>query len=163
YWIFPTLAAFADWNRGLVLLCLGVVTLWVLVDLQNRALRQARAALALLALMALPTGASAADIQVLLPAELSTTAASVKRENVSVIAFGPALYQVRMEAGHFEIEARLPFTILRAGETPVSLFSAPVHLLREHVEGAETNLAGLVNVTNRLGFFVEHTGAGTLD
>jgi hypothetical protein len=28
YQVFPTLAAFAGWNRGMVLLCLGVVTLW---------------------------------------------------------------------------------------------------------------------------------------
>jgi hypothetical protein len=40
YWIFPTLAALAGWNRGMVLLCLGVVTLAVLINLQNRALRQ---------------------------------------------------------------------------------------------------------------------------
>lgn len=39
YWVFPTLAALAGWNRGMVLLCLGVVTLAVLINLQNRALK----------------------------------------------------------------------------------------------------------------------------
>jgi hypothetical protein len=46
YWIFPTLAALAGWNRGMVLLCLGVVTLAVLINLQNRALKQRAPALA---------------------------------------------------------------------------------------------------------------------
>jgi len=40
YQVFPTLAAFAGWNRGMVLLCLGVVTLAVLINLQNRALKR---------------------------------------------------------------------------------------------------------------------------
>jgi hypothetical protein len=39
FWIFPTLAALAGWNRGMVLLCLGIVTLAVLINLQNRTLR----------------------------------------------------------------------------------------------------------------------------
>ena len=48
YQVFPTLAAFAGWNRGMVLLCLGVVTLAVLINLQNRALKQRGAVVALL-------------------------------------------------------------------------------------------------------------------
>src|ERR1043166_7565620 len=40
YQVFPTLAAFAGWNRGMVLLCLGIVTLAVLINLQNRALKR---------------------------------------------------------------------------------------------------------------------------
>jgi hypothetical protein len=46
FWIFPTLGALAGWNRGMVLLCLGIMTLAVLINLQNRALRERAPAVA---------------------------------------------------------------------------------------------------------------------
>ena len=62
YQVFPTLAAFAGWNRGMVLLCLGVVTLWVLINLQNQALRRKAAAIGLIAFLLFPSHARAAEI-----------------------------------------------------------------------------------------------------
>jgi len=164
FWVFPTLAAFAGWNRGLVLLCLGVVTLWVLIDLQNRALRRNVAVIALAGLIAVQQSATPAEIQVLLPAELAGKPPEVKRENVlPLVAFQPADYRVREEANHFRVQARVPFTILRAGETPVPLFAVPVHLSESRIETDATNLAGIVNVTNTLGLFAEQAGAGVLE
>ena len=49
YQLFPTLTAFAGWNRGLVLLCVGTVTLFVVVDLQRP--RRDRSAMASAALV----------------------------------------------------------------------------------------------------------------
>src|SRR5205814_396741 len=74
YQIFPTLAAFGGWNRGMVLLSLGVITLGVLINLQNKALRRRviapAAATACLALLAVFPSSDAAEVQVILPAEL---------------------------------------------------------------------------------------------
>ena len=120
YQLFPTLAAFAGWNRGMVLLCLGVVTLGVLINLQNRALKQRAATAALFALLLLPFDSSAADVQVILPAEIAGKLADFKRGPTNaVVAFEPVQYQVRSEATHFRVEARIPFQVVRAGETPV--------------------------------------------
>jgi hypothetical protein len=163
YWVFPTLAAFAGWNRGMVLLCLGVLTLWVLISLQNQALRRKVAATTLLVLLAWPTGAGAAEIQVVLPAELAGKLLEAKHETTPpVVAFDPVQYQIRQEANHFRVEAQVAFKVLRGAESSLPLFAAPVHLSQAQVESAETNLAGIITVTNRLGLFVERTGAGTM-
>src|SRR4030095_6776997 len=67
YQIFPTLAAFAGWNRGMVLLCLGVVTFAVLINLQNQALRKKAAVAGVTVLAAFNSGAHAADVQGIVP------------------------------------------------------------------------------------------------
>src|SRR5438132_449390 len=68
YQVFPTLAAFAGWNRGMVLLALGVITLAVLINLQNRSLRRRSVSVAAMILMSLwPSHAGGADVQVVLP------------------------------------------------------------------------------------------------
>ena len=66
YQVGPTLAAFAGWNRGMVLLGLGVVTFAVLINLQNQALKRKVAAVAV-ALLGLAWPAQAADVQVIVP------------------------------------------------------------------------------------------------
>ncbi len=164
YWVFPTLAAFAGWNRGMVLLCLGVVTLWVLINLQNQALRRKAAIVALACLCFGPRSTRAAEIQVVLPAELAAKLAGAQHENASaVVSFEPVQYQVRQEDGHFRVEAQAPFRSLRAGEAIVPLFDTPVYLLEgSRVDSAVTNLAGIVTATNRLGLFVQNAGAGTV-
>jgi hypothetical protein len=161
YQVFPTLAAFAGWNRGMVLLCLGVVTLAVLINLQNQALKQkARAALIGLCFLAFNSGA--AEVQVILPAEIASKLPEPKRETNALIAFEPAQYQVRHEATHLRVELRVVFQVVRAGETPAPLFGVPVYLQESQVESGEANLARLVAITNRLGLFAPRTGAGTL-
>ena len=163
YWVFPTLAAFAGWNRGMVLLCLGVVTLYVLIDLQNQALRRKAAVAALLAMFLWPCAANAGEVQVIVPGELVTKMADAKHEIApAVVAFAPAQYQVRQETIYFHVEALATFKILRAGDSPAPLFSGPVYLLESHVESAETNLAWIVSASNGLWLAAEHTGSGTL-
>lgn len=166
YQLFPTLAAFAGWNRGMVLLWLGVVTLAVLINLQNRALKRkaiaTAAAAASVALCAFPCHVKAAEVQVTLPAELITKVPEAKREITnSLIAFEPAQYQARQEASYLLVAAQVPFQIIRAGETTVPLFAAPVHLQEVRFDSAESPLARLVTVTN-LALLPQHAGQTTL-
>lgn len=162
--VFPTLAAFAGWNRGMLLLCLGLVTLAVLINLQNQSLRrQAMAAAALLLWLLVPCGASGGEIQVLLPAELAGQNSGLTREPTnSLVAFEPAQYQVREEANHFRVELQLPFQVLRAGETTAPLFNLPVYLEESQMGPAGNEPARLVTVSNRLALFTPSAGPGTV-
>jgi hypothetical protein len=165
YQLFPTLAAFAGWNRGMVLLCLGVVTLAVLINLQNRALKQKSlsAAAVLLALCVSPFNAKGAEFQVTLPAELIAKLPESKLEKTNaLVAFEPAQYQIRHQPTHLQVEAQLAVQVVRAGETPVPLFGAPVHLQTGKFESAEPDVARLVTYTNRLGLLAQQTGQGSL-
>jgi len=163
YQVFPTLAAFAGWNRGMVLLCLGVVTLAVLINLQNRALKRRGAVVAVLvSLLVMRVNLSGAEVQVTLPAELVPKLPEARRETNALVAFQPAQYQVRHEAAYFRVEAQIGFEVLRPGETPIPLFNAPVHLLEVRNEMAEASAAHLVAVTNRLGLFAQRAGQGNL-
>ena len=164
YQVFPTLAAFAGWNRGMVLLCLGVVTLAVLINLQNRALKRKPAVVAaMLAMLLLPFHASATDVQVTLPAELVAKSPEPKREITnSLVAFSPAQYQVREESSYLRVDANIPFQVLRAGDTTVPLFNAPVHLQEAQFDAREKSPARLVTMTNHLAMFVQQVGGGTL-
>jgi hypothetical protein len=167
YQVFPTLAAFAGWNRGMVLLWLGVVTLAVLINLQNRALKRkaiaTAAAAASIAFCALPFNVNAADVQVTLPAELVTKVPDTRREITnSLVAFEPMQYRVRQEAGYLLVAAQAPFQIIRAGETTVPLFAAPVHLQEVRFDPADAGLAQLVTVTNRVALHIQRTGQAML-
>ena len=75
YQLFPTLAAFNGWNRGMVLLCLGLVTFWVVIQLQNASLRRATTSMAvslfgLWIVGSLFSSAQGAQAEVILPATL---------------------------------------------------------------------------------------------
>ena len=159
YQVFPTLAALAGWNRGMVLLCLGIVTLAVLINLQNRALRRG----AVVALLLVALNVTAADVQVILPAELASKVPEHKPETKSAqIAFEPVQYQVRQEATHLRVEARFGLEVLRAGDVAVPIFAAPVYLHESNLEPADAAVARLVTVTNRLGLFAHTAGRGAL-
>jgi hypothetical protein len=166
FWVFPTLAAFAGWNRGMVLLCLGVVTLYVLIDLQNQALRvKAATVAALLAFVfwPMPTHAGVGSVQVIIPGELATNAIEAKNEiKPSLVAFTPVQYQLQVETNDVRIEAVVGFQILRAGDDQTPLFKAPIFLLESHLESAETNCAWVVNNSNGLGLVAQHAGGGTI-
>ena len=163
YQVFPTLAAFAGWNRGMVLLCLGVVTLAVLINLQNRALRSKAAIAALLLALMFPSSASAAQVQVLLPAELTKQMLPASPEKTAaLLGYETARYQVRHEATHFQVEARLPFEVVRPGEVPTVLLAVPAHLQEYRLESSVSNLVQLVTVTNRLSLYAQRPGKGTL-
>ena len=163
YWVFPTLAAFAGWNRGMVLLCLGLVTLAVLINLQNQALRLKGAAAALLALAMSAGGVKASDLQVVVPLELAGKLLDTNREAASaIVAFEPVRYQARQEMNHFRVEARVGFQVLRVGETAAPLFGVPVHLVEAQMESGGADLAGLVTLSNRLSLFARRAGQGTI-
>lgn len=162
-WVFPTLAAFAGWNRGMVLLCLGVVTLYVLIDLQNQALRRKAAAAVLLTMCLCPGALNAAEVQVIVPGELVAKTAEGKHETPpALVAFAPAQYQARQETNYFDVEVVAAFQILRAGEPAAPLLRVPVYLVESHVQSVETNLAWILSASNGLWLAAEHTGSGTL-
>lgn len=163
YQIFPTLAAFAGWNRGMVLLCLGVVTFAVLINLQNQALKQAVAAAALLLGCSTGERTTAAEVQVILPAQLATALAETNRPPAPpLLSFAAAAYRVTHEAGYFRVEATVPFRVLKPGEAPVALFGQPVHLQSGTLEAAPPEAAQLVSVSNRPALLAQGVGAGTL-
>jgi hypothetical protein len=131
--VFLTLAAFSGWNRGMVLLCLGIVTLWVLIDLQNAGLRRRLAPAVLVACLvsgASPSTAASDEVQLLVPGSLASRFLE-DRDSVaaSLLTFEPAMYEVRQEATHFLVEVNVPFEVVRAGGEPVILFGPPVHLV----------------------------------
>lgn len=72
--IFPTLAAFAGWNCGMVLLCLGVVTLWILIHLQNHTLKDKARLGIWMALLIFTPASQAGEVQVLLSGDLTRMA-----------------------------------------------------------------------------------------
>lgn len=163
--LFPTLAAFAGWNRGLLLICLGVITLAVLINLQNQALRRKATRVAALAfLVLLPVQIGAAEVQVLLPAELVSKIPESKRASTNTVAtFSPVTYRVRQEANFFHVEASVPVQVLRAGETTVPMFGVPVHLQKAKLEPADSGIAELITTTNRLELFALRPGAATFE
>lgn len=163
YQVFPTLAAFAGWNRGMVLLCLGVVTFWVLINLQNQALKRTVAAGMLLAGCFFIGRMDAAEVQIILPAQLAVALSETNRPPVPpLLSFENAVYQIVHETAYFRVEVTLRFRILRAGEAPVSLFSQPVHLQSRELEVSSPEVAQLVTVSNRLALLATRTGSGVL-
>ena len=159
YQVFPTLAAFAGWNRGMVLLCLGVVTFAVLINLQNQALRRGTALA--LALLCLAPAARAADVQVIVPGQLVTKAAEAAVP--PVVSFEPAEYRIRQEPAFFRVEVKVPFQVLRAGDAPLPLFAHALHLQQRKIEATPPEAAQLATVAGRLALLAPHTGAGVLE
>jgi hypothetical protein len=126
--VFPTLAAFAGWNRGLVLLTLGVATLFVVINLQNHTLKNAAIALALLVFTPGINSVSAADIQVLIPSEIVSPVQGMKDADAPLISFSPVHYEMSIDQQYAEVTASLKVTVIRGGTAPIDLFSKPVHL-----------------------------------
>ena len=166
YQVFPTLAAFGGWNRGMVLLALGVVTLAVLIQLQNQSLRRGlavAAALMLTGLSSLAPRARAADVQVLVPANLAELMREPKPALVpALVAYEAAEYSIQHEPTHLRVTVKLPLQVLRPSAHPVALFAAAVHLGTNRIEGATPDFARLATVANRLNLFAEKPGSGAL-
>jgi hypothetical protein len=130
YQVFPTLAAFAGWNRGLVLLCLGGVTLFVLIQLQNRALKQAMPLLALWLWLAIPCGVAGQEVQVIVPGTLVRTDAPDREEDLpALISYGVAEYGLQIEDRFVQVTASVPLEVFRKGAAGLTLFTTPVYLL----------------------------------
>ena len=163
YQVFPTLAAFAGWNRGMVLLCLGVVTFAVLINLQNQALQRKMAAAAAVALLCLagPAGAAGpAEVQVIVPGQLVTKPPETER--VPLLQFEPAEYRIVQEPAFFRVEAKVAFQVLREGEAAVPLFTQAVHLREQKIEAPAPPLARFGLVKNRLALQALRAGPGVL-
>ncbi len=162
YQVFPTLAAFSGWNRGMVLLCLGVVTFAVLINLQNQALKRKVAAVAVALLgLAVPLGAAEpAGVQVIVPGQLVTKPPETER--VPLLQFEPAEYRVTHESAFFRVEAKVAFQVLREGEAAVPLFTQAVHLQEQKIEAPAPALARFGMVKNRLALQALRVGPGTL-
>lgn len=166
YQVFPTLAAFAGWNRGMVLLCLGVVTFGVLINLQNQALRRKAVATVagLFAVCCFVWPTNAAEVQVIVPGQLVTASPQTNRPAVPpLLSLEPADYQIHHEAAYFRVEVRLPFQVLRAGDAPAPLFARPVHLQKRQIEVSAPEVAQLVTVSNRLAMLAQRNGSGVLN
>ena len=161
YQLFPTLAAFAGWNRGMVLLALGVVTFAVLINLQNRTLRKGLAA-ALCFTCWGTASIRAADVQVMVPGQLLTTVDSRMALPPPLLSLAPADYQIREEEGFLRIEAQLVFKVIRAGSEPVALFTEPVNLQRQEMDPSAAEIAELVTIGEHLGLFAKGEGAGSV-
>ena len=159
YQIFPTLAAFAGWNRGMVLLCLGVVTFAVLINLQNQALRKKAAVAGLTVLAVFNSAAHAAEVQVIVPGRLVPENSETKAP-ATILSLEPATYEIRHEAAFLLVEAKLPFEVLRPGNEPTPLFAKPIHLQQRRIEASPPESAQLVTAANRVGLLARQAGSG---
>ena len=163
YQVFPTLAAFAGWNRGMVLLCLGVVTFAVLLNLQNQALKRRTVAALLLAFWSFGPSSNATNVQVIVPGQLVTKSAESDRPAVPpLLSFDPAEYRIRQEPAFFSVEVKVPFQVQREGDGLVPLFTQALHLQSQKVESPAPDLARFGLVKNRLALLALRPGSGVL-
>lgn len=170
YQVFPTLAAFSGWNRGMVLLSLGVITLSVLIHLQNRALVARVNGLPILlagglaaAGLAWPRDVRAAELPILVPGSLATSLLADQRPpDPALLSFRAVTYQVDEEATYLRVEADLGLEVVRGAAVPVTLFGEPIHLTRWEWESTTADLARLVTASNRIDLLAENPGGGTL-
>ena len=128
----PTMMAFAQWDRGLVLLSLGSISLLALVSLQTRRLKESMGsgAVALAALVPLPL--QDGEIRVSLPAELLPTAAAVSQElpkpAPGELLVGVAHYLLDWTEDWVAVEAVLPVESTGASSRPTRLMGSGVFL-----------------------------------
>jgi hypothetical protein len=161
--VFPTLAAFAGWNRGMVLLCLGVVTLWVLINLQNQTLRRQAMAGVGLSLIFLPAIGQAGEFQVTLPGEMARVFLEERRDRtLPLVSFAPAEYRIRHEPSYFQVEVRVELEVLQGGPEPQHLFSQPIYLQTNALEQLKGETVRLVTLTNRLALFATNSAQAVL-
>lgn len=154
YQLFPTLAAFNGWNRGMVLLCLGIVTFWVLIQLQNASLRRSSASVTMLLLGLLvkpfPSQAQGTQAEVVLPATVRLANPEVHRPfEEAMVTFESVDYRVDDRTNYLEVHASFAVEVLREGTTPISLFALPVHLIRRAMEPATSDNLNLILRSNR--------------
>jgi len=168
YQIFPTLAAFSGWNRGMVLLCLGVVTFAVLIHLQNQTLKPASwapaAAMLCWAILGTPSRTTAAtEAQVILPATVAVVSApSAAAARPPEFAFQPIQYQVTQESTFLRVQATAQFQVVRESEVAVPLFARSIYLETASLETLKPDVALLITQSNRLALLARHPGSGTL-
>ncbi len=130
--VVPTLMAFAKWDRGMCLLSLSAITLFVLVDLQTQKLKKRLTSGALAACAMFPPLAPLQDIRVSLPAELLVVETPVEAPAPEPVegtfVRGVARYEAKVRAGIVEVKAHLPVEVTAARSTPESLLPAATYL-----------------------------------
>lgn len=165
YQVFPTLAAFGGWNRGMVLLCLAGVTLTVMIQLQNYTMRQDKRAVAgvmvgiCLAMGSGMSGVFAQEVQVIVPGRLvSGMGTNTMVAPAALVTYGMAQYTAVVGERLVEMRAVVPVTVHRAGLAEGRLFRQPVHVTRWEVPG----FARMITSTNGLQLDFAEKGEGTL-
>jgi hypothetical protein len=131
--VFPTLSVFAGWNRGMVLLCLAMVTLYVLIDLQNRALSGSLRAFIAVLLLAAPSLAENPVVEVTMPGTLVRASDADREPPPALLAFGIAEYDMTMKELYVEVRASLPIEVILTGGNLIPVFSKAVHLVEVEV------------------------------
>lgn len=149
----PTMMAFAQWDRGLVLLSLGSISLLALVNLQTRRLKESlgSGAMSLAALLPLPL--QDAEIRVSLPAELLPpapveVAAAEEPPEPGELLFGVASYELQWNQDWIGVEAVLPLECTGAAPRSTRVLGPGVFLesvtapafLRSNISGAGLDL-----------------------
>jgi hypothetical protein len=142
-----------------VLLCLGGVTLFVLMNLQNHALRRSAAAALTALLLATPASLPAQEVQVLFPGRLVDVPGFAPADRPTVVlSLGIAQYAISLHPRFLEVEASVHVEAHRKGGTAYPLFRQPVHLL-EMTPPASLRFA---TVSNVLHLQVVEAGEGTI-
>ena len=130
--VVPTLMAFARWDRGMCLLSLSAITLFVLVDLQTQKLKKRLTSGALAACAIFPPLAPLQDIRVSLPAELlvveTPAEPAVPEPEEGMFIRGVVRYEAKVRAGIVEIQAHMPVEMTAARSTPELLLPAATYL-----------------------------------
>ncbi|HIF40292.1 MAG TPA: hypothetical protein EYQ74_04255 [Planctomycetes bacterium] len=130
--VVPTLMAFARWDRGMCLLSLSAITLFVIVDLQTQKLKKRLTSGALAACAIFPPLTPLQDIRVSLPAELlvvETPAEPATPEpEEGMFIRGVVRYEAKVRAGIVEVQAHMPVEVTAARSTPELLLPAATYL-----------------------------------
>lgn len=165
YQVFPTLAAFNGWNRGMVLLCLGVVTFGVLIQLQNEAARRRHiaqvAAACALAMSLLPFTGRAAEAQVLIPATVAFAPnPSQAPPDTGLIQFEPAIYHVRDATNHLRVRVEQRYRVVQPGKVALPLVARAVFLESFSLSATSGTNAAIVSLNQRPHLFTTAPGGG---
>lgn len=156
--VFPTLAALSGWNRGLVLLCLGILTLTLLIHLQNLSLKRA-ALVGILAFAYLqPSSVNAEMSQAILPIQIVRADEETPNERPSRIAFRNVQLSALLEDRYASVTWTAEVEVWRQGTDPIPLFREPVFLVEQSLPEA----IKLVRSGESLGLLPVGKGAGVL-
>lgn len=158
--IFPTLAAFAGWNRGLVLLCLGIATLFVLINLQNQAMKKALISLVFFIGLSHPESIRAENVKILVSGEVASPLSDTQNVRLEqpLLFFGPASYEMSIKDRYAELSATFSVEVAQTNRAPVNLFHEPIFLISwEHPEAIR-----MISSTNHYQVQAVREGSGEM-
>jgi len=157
YQVLPTMMAFAQWDRGLVLLSLGSVSLFAVVSLQTRRLKDSMApgTAALIALCPLPL--QDLDLRVSLPASLVPVArdeAGEEEPEPGELLMGIIDYDIEWSPTVIRVAATIP--VESTGASPFQVGLLPPGTFLESMEAPDF----LRCHVGHTGLLAHQTGAG---